>query len=389
MDGHEIGGFSSVSAIRIRSAWFAVPLLALLAACGREAPGRPASATPEVVIATVRAAPVTLHSELPGRTAAYAIAEIRPQVSGIVRRRLFTEGSTVTAGQVLYEIDAAPFAAAADQQAAGLADAEAAARVAELTEQRLGKLLPQGTISQADFDNASAAHAQAAARVRVARAAANAARINLGWTQLASPIAGRTGRSLVTPGALISANQAAALTTVSQLDPIYVDLTQSSADLLRLRKALQQGRVERQPTSRAVRLMLEDGTDYDREGRLELSEVTVDESTGSVALRAVFPNPDGLLLPGMYVRARVMEGVDPRGIRVPQQAIGRDRKGNATVRIVDGDGKLQLRTVVATRAVDNDWLIDSGLAEGERVVIEGGANVGPGTKVAIVDGSPP
>ncbi|RYG85368.1 efflux RND transporter periplasmic adaptor subunit, partial [bacterium] len=287
------------------------------------------------------------------------------------------------------EIDPAPFAAAADQQAAALADAEAGARVAQLTQERFEKLLPQGTISQADFDNATAANAQAAARVRLAKAAANASRINLGWTRLAAPIAGRTGRSLVTAGALVGANQPEALTTVSQLDPIYVDLTQSSAELLRLRKALQAGRVERGATSRAVRLTLEDGTEYEREGRLELSEVTVDESTGSVALRALFPNPDDLLLPGMYVRARVLEGVDPRAIRVPQQAIGRDRKGNATVRVVDADGKLEVRTVAATRAVDNDWLIDSGLAEGERVVIEGGANAAPGTKVTVVDGSPP
>lgn len=327
---------------------------------------------------------VALRSELPGRTAAYSIAEIRPQVSGIVRRRLFTEGATVKAGQVLYEIDPEPFAAAAEQQAATLADAQAAAQLAELQEKRYRTLLPQGTISQQDYDTAAAAMAQAQARVRLAQAASNAARVSLKWTQVASPIDGRTGRSLVTPGALVSANQADALTTVSQLDPIYVDVTQSSAEVLRLRQATQSGRIQRGVDTRAVRLKLEDGADYAHEGRLELSEVTVDPSTGSVALRAVFPNPDGLLLPGMYVRAVVDEGVDPHGIRLPQECVIRDRKGNATVRIVDGDGRLQVRPVTVSRAIENDWLVDGGLAAGDRVVVEGATNVRPGTEVHVV-----
>jgi membrane fusion protein, multidrug efflux system len=359
---------------------------AALAGCTERGASAPAPSPPDVVVRIVQAEPVELRSELPGRTAAYAIAEIRPQVSGIVRRRLFNEGATVKAGQPLYEIDPAPFAAAAEQQAASLADAEAAARLAELQEQRYGKLLPQGTVSQQDYDNAAAAHAQAAARVRLARAAANAAGISLRWTQVTSPIAGRTGRSLVTAGALVGANQPEALTTVSQLDPIYVDLTQTSAELLRLRRALQAGRVQREDGAQVVQLRLEDGSRYPLDGRLELSEIAVDPSTGSIALRAVFPNPDGLLLPGMYVRAEVDQGVDPRGIRLPQQVVGRDRKGNATVRVVDGDNKLQVRAVVATRAVENDWLIDSGVEPGERVVIEGAANAVPGTEVRIVDG---
>jgi membrane fusion protein (multidrug efflux system) len=340
-----------------------------------------------VLVQVVTPAPVQLRDELPGRTAAYAIAEIRPQVSGIVRRRLFNEGATVKAGQPLYEIDAAPFEAALEQQAASLADAEAAARLAELQEKRYAALLPQGTISQQDYDNAAAARAQAQARVRLASAAANAARISLQWTRLASPIAGRTGRSLVTPGALVSANQAEALTTVSQLDPIYVDLSQSSGELLRLRQALRDGSMRRDAGTRAVRLRLEDGSLYPHEGRLELAEVAVDPSTGSIALRALFPNPDGLLLPGMYVRAEVDQGIAPAAILLPQQAVARDRKGNGTVRVVDAQGRLQVKAVVVTRAIGNDWLVDSGLSAGERVVVEGAATARPGTEVRIADGS--
>lgn len=366
-----------------------LPLVAaslLLGACGSAAPPAAARPPPEVVVRVVMPAAVELRSELPGRTTAYAMAEIRPQVSGIVRRRLFNEGATVEAGQVLYEIDAAPFAAAAEQQSANLADAEAAARLAELQARRYETLLPQGTVSQQDFDNAAAAHAQADARVRLARAGANAARISLQWTRLASPIAGRTGRSLVTPGALVSANQAETLTTVSQLDPIYVDLSQSSGELLKLRRSLQAGRVRREEGTRPVRLRLEDGSQYAHEGRLELSEVAVDPSTGSVTLRALFPNPDGLLLPGMYVRAEVDQGVNPAGILLPHEAVLRDRKGNATVRIVDAQNRLQVKPVTVTSAIGNDWLIDGGLEAGERVVLSGAANAGPGTEVRIADG---
>jgi membrane fusion protein (multidrug efflux system) len=358
-----------------------------LQACEPAARTAPAARPPDVVVRTVAPEPVVLRSELPGRTAAWTIAEIRPQVSGIVRRRLFTEGATVTAGQVLYEIDPEPFAAEAEQQAATLADAEAAARLAELQEQRYRKLLPLGTVSQQDYDTASATLAQAQARVRLAQASANAARISLKWTRVTSPVAGRTGRSLVTPGALVNANQPEPLTTVSQLDPIYVDVTQSSAELLRLRRASQSGRMQSSGTSRVVRLTLEDGTQYPHEGRMELAEVTVDRSTGSVTLRAVFPNPDGLLLPGMYVRAAVDEGIDTQAIRLPQEVVTRDRKGNATVRIVDAQNRLQVRSVTVSRAQGSDWLVDSGLAAGERVVIEGAANAPPGAEVNVVDAS--
>jgi len=359
----------------------------VLQACAPEQRATPGAMPPDVVVHTVAPEPVILRSELPGRTAAWTIAEIRPQVSGIVRRRLFTEGATVTAGQVLYEIEPAPFAAEAEQQAATLADAEAAAKLAQLQEERYRKLLPQGTVSQQDYDTATATLAQAEARVRLARAAANAATISLQWTRVKSPVAGRTGRSLVTPGALVNANQADALTTVSQLDPIYVDVTQSSAELLRLRRASQSGRIKASSSSRTVRLKLEDGTAYPHEGRVELAEVTVDPSTGSVTLRAVFPNPDGLLLPGMYVRAEVEEGVDPQGILLPQEVVTRDRKGNATVRIVDAQSHLQVRPVTVSRAIGSDWLVDGGLSAGDRVVIEGANNAPPGAEVHVVDAS--
>ena len=331
--------------------------------------------------------PVTLRSELPGRTAAHQVAEVRPQVSGLIRERLFTEGARVTAGQVLYQIEPAPFEADLEQAEAALASARAAARLSELLVQRYRALLPIRSISQQEFDRAEAVAAQDQASVRLRQAAAAAARIQLQRTRVTAPITGRTGRSLVTPGALVSANQAAALTTIAQLDPIYVDLTQSSADLLRLRQAAKAGQIKRgEADTRQVSLVLEDGTAYPREGRLLLSEVTVDATTGSVLLRAVFGNPDGLLLPGMYVRALLAEGVAERGLLVPQQAITRDRKGAATVRIVNAEGKLELRTLATSRAIGSDWLVTAGLEAGDRVVIEGAATAQPGTTVDVVEG---
>jgi membrane fusion protein, multidrug efflux system len=330
--------------------------------------------------------PVQLQSELPGRTTAHEVAEVRPQVGGIIRNRLFAEGSAVRAGQVLYQIDPAPYEADLEQAEAALASARAAARVSELLVQRYRQLLPAQTISQQDFDNAEATYGQAQATVRQRQAAANSARINLQWTRVTAPIGGRTGRSVVTPGALVSANQAAALTTISQLDPIYVDLTQSSAELLRLRQAAKAGEFKRgEAGTQKVSLVMEDGSAYPLEGRIQLSEVTVDSTTGSVLLRAIFPNPEGLLLPGMYVRAVVTEGRDDKGLLVPQQAISRDRKGNAQVRIVNAEGKLELRALALSRAIGSDWIVTSGLADGDRVVVEGAASAPPGSPVEIVE----
>ncbi len=369
------------------SAFLAPGALALSLVACKPAPQVPARPTPQVLVKRMQPEPVTLRSELPGRTAAHQVAEVRPQVSGLIRERLFTEGARVTAGQVLYQIEPAPFEADLEQAEAALASARAAARLSELLVQRYRALLPIRSISQQEFDRAEAVAAQDQASVRLRQAAAAAARIQLQRTRVTAPITGRTGRSLVTPGALVSANQAAALTTIAQLDPIYVDLTQSSADLLRLRQAAKAGQIKRgEADTRQVSLVLEDGTAYPREGRLLLSEVTVDATTGSVLLRAVFGNPDGLLLPGMYVRALLAEGVAERGLLVPQQAITRDRKGAATVRIVNAEGKLELRTLATSRAIGSDWLVTAGLEAGDRVVIEGAATAQPGTTVDVVEG---
>ena len=362
-------------------------VLALSLVACKPAPKVPARPTPQVLVKRMQPEPVTLRSELPGRTAAHQVAEVRPQVSGLVRERLFTEGASVKAGQALYQIEPAPFEADLEQAEAALASARAAARLSELLVQRYRPLLAIHSLSQQEFDRAEAVAAQDQASVRLRQAAATAARIQLQRTRITAPITGRTGRSLVTPGALVSANQAAALTTIAQLDPIYVDLTQSSADLLRLRQAAHAGQIKRGETdSRPVSLVLEDGTAYPLAGRLQLSEVTVDATTGSVLLRAVFSNPDGLLLPGMYVRALLSEGVAERGLLVPQQAITRDRKGAATVRIVNADSKLELRTLATSRAIGSDWLVSAGLAAGDRVVIEGAATAQPGTMVEVVEG---
>lgn len=359
----------------------------VLGACG-EASAPPARSAPEVVTMTVQTEPVMLRAELPGRVTAQMAAEVRPQVGGILLERLFVEGQAVRKGQVLYRIDPAPYAAVLERTEAALASSEAAARVSELQLERYRRLLPENSISQQDFDNAEAAHAQALASVRERRAAANQARIDLQWTRVASPIAGRTGRSLVTPGQLLAANQAMPLTTVSQLDPVYVDVTQSSADLLRLRRAAMDGRIQRDgDTARNVRLVLEDGSEYAHEGRLRLTEVAVDATTGAVTLRAEFPNPDGLLLPGMYVRAVLDEGVTPAGVLIPQQALSRDRQGRAVVQVVDAEGKADVREVEASRTVGTRWLVEKGLAAGDRVILEGGQNAPPGTVVRVVPGT--
>lgn len=362
-------------------------MLVVLAACDGAAPSTE-RAPPEVLTLEIKPEPVTLQTELPGRVTAQDSAEVRPQVGGLIRERLFTEGSVVRAGQTLYRIEPAPFSAALERSEAALASSRAETRVSELLLQRYRTLLPEKSISQQDFDNAEAAHAQALATVREREAAASSARIDLQWTRVTAPISGRIGRSLATPGALVSANQATPLTTISQLDPVYVDFTQSSADLLRLRRAAMEGRIDRKADVVGhVGLVLEDGTRYAHEGVLRLAEVTVDATTGAVTLRAEFPNPDELLLPGMYVRAIVTEGVDPQAILIPQQALTRDRQGRAIVRVVDDEERIELRDVVASRAVGTRWLVEQGLNAGDRIVVEGGQNTSPGTRVRVVPGT--
>jgi membrane fusion protein, multidrug efflux system len=356
----------------------------LLAAC-HPAPQAPPRPTLQVVVRAIESHPLPLRTELPGRTSAFQEAEVRPQVGGIVRERLFQEGAAVRAGQVLYQIDPAPYQAALEQAEAALSSAKAAARIAELQLLRYRQLLPIKSISQQDFDNSEANFGQAQATVRQREAAANAARIDLARTRITAPISGRTGRSVITPGALVSANQATALTTISQLDPINVDLTQSSAELLRLRQSLKSGRLQQGGTgAQKVSLVLEDGSTYPLEGRMQLAEVTVDATTGSVLLRAQFPNPEALLLPGMYVRALVTQGIDTRGILVPQPAIVRDRKGGPTVRVVNADSKLEVRPVTLAGSINGEWLVTEGLNDGDRLVIEGATGAQPGTIVEIV-----
>ena len=368
--------------VTLRTVCILVSMALLLPGC-KKAAAPPARQPAQVVVQTVQTQRVLLRTELPGRTAAHTVAEVRPQVGGIIRERLFTEGATVRAGQILYRIESAPFAAELEQQEAALQSAQAAARLGELLVERYRKLLPDRSISQQDFDNAVAAQTQAVALIRERAAAVNAARINLQWTKVTSPIGGRIGRSLVTAGALVSANQTDALATVSQLDPIYVDLTQSSADILRLRQAALSGSLDRSDAdTRKVSLVLEDGSAYPLEGKLQFSEVTVDSTTGAVALRAVFDNPDGLLLPGMFVRAQITEGVNENGILVPQQALIRDRQGTSAARVVV-DGKVEMRTLTTSRAVGNSWLVTDGLKAGEQLIIEGAQSAGAGTPVTI------
>lgn len=361
------------------------------AACGRSDAADASKTTappPEVAVVTVAASPVTLTTELPGRTAPFGIAEVRPQVNGLIQKRLFTEGADVRAGTELYRIDAAPYQAALDSARAALARSEANLVAARLRAERYKGLVAIDAVSKQDYDDSVAALGQAEASIAADKAAIRTAEINVGYTRLTSPIAGRIGRSAVTPGALVTANQAAPLAIVQQLDPIYVDLTQSSAELLRLRRDLAEGRLETEKGQAVVRLMLEDGTQYDHAGRLQFSEVSVDERTGAVTLRAVFPNPDGLLLPGMYVRAVMDEGTKVDGLLVPQQAVTRTPKGTATAMVVTADDTVQLREIEAPRTVDDQWLVTAGLAPGDRVIVEGLQKVRPGVTVRVTPFAP-
>ncbi|BEO28196.1 acriflavine resistance protein E [Serratia marcescens] len=356
----------------------------LLAACDGQNAGAPAGAgaEQEVGVVTLRGRPVTLSSELTGRVNATMTSDVRPQVDGIIKQRLFTEGAEVKAGQVLYQIDPASYQASYDQAAAQLKNAQATVQSTRLKSQRYAALVKENGVSQQDADDAKAAYLAAVASVAQYQAALETARINLAYTQVRAPIGGRIGISSVTPGALVTASQTDALATIRALDPIYVDLTQSSAQLLKLRRqqaALQRGAVT------PVAIKLEDGTPYAHAGKLELTEVAVDEATGSVMLRAVFPNPEHELLPGMYVHATVDNGVDPKAILAPQQGITRNAKGEATALVVDEQNKVVQRTVSAERVVGSNWLIDSGLNEGDRLIVEGTSKVTIGAAVKPVE----
>ena len=352
---------------------------------GGQKPSPPPPAVPEVAVVTVRPEQVVLTTELPGRTSAYRVAEIRPQVNGIVQKRMFNEGADVKAGQVLYQIDPAPYQSTLTNAKAALSRAEANLPAIRSRVGRYKDLIPDKAVSQQDYDDVAAALKQAEAEIEVNKAVVETARINLGYTQVTAPISGRIGRSTVTDGALVSAHQPLPLATIQQLDPIYVDVPQSTADLLRLKRSLKDGHIDRNETNRKkVRLVLEDGTTYSKEGTLQFQDVTVDPTTGSVILRAVFPNPQGVLLPGMFARAVVKEGVDREAILIPQQSVSRDRKGNPSVLIVDAKETVQSRMIEIDRAIGDKWLVSSGLSAGDRLIVEGLQRVRPGASVKIV-----
>jgi membrane fusion protein, multidrug efflux system len=346
----------------------------LLAGCHHRTPP-PAPPPPRVSVVTLRAQAVPIVTELPGRVNAYRTADVRPQVNGIILKRLFVEGSEVKAGQQLYQIDPAPYKAAYDSAVAANASTRALA-------QRDRSLVETNLVSKQDYDNAEAAYLQAQAAVETAH-------INLIYTKVLSPITGRISRSFVTEGALATANQATALANVQQLDPIYVDVTQPSTTLLRLRREAEAGLLKQNEAGKTqVRVRLEDGTDYAHPGTLEFSEVTVDQGTGSVTLRALMPNPERLLLPGMFVREEIQEGVRQDAVLAPQQGVSHDQKGEPNALVVGPDDIVQLRTLGVDRAIGDQWVVSSGLKPGDRVIVEGIQSAKPGSKVVAEEYQP-
>jgi membrane fusion protein (multidrug efflux system) len=361
----------------------AVAGLALSACGGGAAPqGQPAQ---PVTVVTLKAEPVTLTRELPARTNAYLIAEVRPQVSGIVTKRLFVEGGTVKAGQPLYQIDDATYQAENASASAALARAEATLNSARLNAARSAELAKVDAVSQQDHENATAALLQAEADVKLAQASVRSSAIQLDYARITSPISGRIGKSSVTQGALVTANQAEALATVQQLDPVYVDATASSTELLALRRELAAGTLTSAVRTVPVSIVLEDGSTYRHGGKLAFTDVTVDPTTGTFLLRVLVPNPEQLLLPGMYVRAVFSIGVREKGVLVPQQGIARDPKGQTTAMVVGKDGKAEMRPVTVSRTVGDKWLVDEGLSAGDRVIVEGLQKIRPGSPVQATE----
>lgn len=366
-------------------------LLASLVGCGRAgSKTAPAAGPQEVGVVTLAPSSVPLTQELPGRTTAFRVAEVRARVNGIVLKRLFKEGSDVKEGQPLFRIDPAPYLAALGGAKAQLARAEANASSARVSAERFSELVSHNAVSKQEYDNAMAALKAGEADVAAAKAALQAAQINVGYTTVVSPLSGRIGRSAVTEGAFVQQSQATLLATVQQLDPVFVDLTQSSAEALKLRRDQAQGRLQGAgPGKAAVRLVLEDGTDYPLAGTLQFADVTVDPTTGSITLRALFPNPRGELLPGMFVRARLDEGVSPGALLVPQQGVTRDPKGQPAALVVNAEEKVERRLVVTERTVGNAWVVTGGLKPGDRVIVEGLQKVQPGAVVKAVPASAP
>ncbi|MEE4129709.1 efflux RND transporter periplasmic adaptor subunit [Pseudomonas viridiflava] len=364
--------------------------ISVLTGCGKPPGGPPpAPGTPEVGILAVQAQRVVFSTELPGRTAPFMIAEIRPQVSGIVQKRSFTEGSTVKAGQVLYLIDPATYRATYNSDLAALAKAEASLTSVRLKNERYKELAALDAVSRQDYDDAVSSLGESRADVASAKANVESSRINLTYTQVNAPITGRIGKSGITPGALVTANQTSTMATIQQLDPIYVDVTQPSAALLRLKKSLSNGEIQKSgATAAKVRLKLEDGSLYPLEGTLEFSDVTVDQDTGAITLRAVFPNPNADLLPGMYVRAVLEDGFKEQGLLVPQQAVSRDSTGKPMAYVVGKDNTLERRELTTDRAIGDQWLISSGLNVGDQLVVDGQQRASAGVKVKTVPWKP-
>lgn len=366
----------------------AAPLaLALaLSACGggQETKAPP---PPTVSVLAVREQPLSISTELPGRTVAYETSDVRPQVNGLIEERLFAEGDTVRAGQPLYRIDAAPYRAAVASARAALSKAQATIGATEALARRYGELVKINAIARQDYENAVGSAGQARADIAAQRAALQSAQIDLARTVIRAPISGRIGRSLTTTGGLVAAGQTTALTTIQRIDPVYVDIPQSSADVLKLRQQIAAGQLTRDGKAR-VQLILEDGSTYKLEGTLLFTDVTVDQTTGSQVLRAVFPNPDGLLLPGMFVRAKLVQGTVQNAILVPQQAVSRDERGDPVVMVVGADKKVAPRPVKTSGTSGANWIVTSGLRNGDRVIVEGGMMLQPGMPVTAQPWNP-
>ncbi len=353
----------------------------MMTGCGKAPQQQPPAAPPVVGVVAVQQQPVTLTTELPGRTSAYETSEVRPQVNGIVLARLFQEGDMVRQGQPLYRIDPSPYQAQVASAQAALARARAAIASSRALARRYGELVKINAISRQEFENATTQAQQAEADVAAQTAALRSARIDLSRTTVRAPITGRIGRSTFTTGALVTAAQTSPLTTIQRLDPVYVDIQQSSADLLRLRQQLLAGDLSRGAGAARVRLKLEDGSTYPIEGTLKFADVTVDPSTGSQIIRALFDNPRGLLLPGMFVRAELVQGTQANAILVPQRAVSRDEKGHPTVMVVGQKNMVEPRALTAPRTIGDNWLVTGGLKPGDKVIVEGGMMLRPGMPV--------
>lgn len=359
----------------------------MLSGCGKfkRGGGQMQMPPPEVAVVNIQPEKTTLTMELPGRVSALLVAEVRPQVGGIIKDRLFEEGSDVKAGDLLYQIDPAPYEASCAGAKAALLRAEANITPLKYRMERYKELAAVNAVSRQNYDDALAAFKQAEAEVEVNKAAVENAKINLAYTRITAPISGRIGKSFVTIGALATANQGAYLSVIQQLDPVYVDVPQSSANLLRLKRSLASGLLKRDGDNQVkVKLVLEDGSVYPLEGVLKFSDVTVDQSTSSFILRMVFPNPEYTLLPGMYVRAIVEEGINENAILVPQQGVARDTKGNAIAMLVDASGKAEQRMVTVDRTIGDKWLVSRGIKAGDCVIVEGVQKVRPGMPVKAV-----